>query len=203
MSNFNPVTPEYLEVVARNFSAIEYAALKSLSEHQFSFLEEVAERMCSGNDYSVRSVDELAVLLEGVKDKCRRFDMLLIKYDSRDYVESNWGVIKTREKFCLEKLHSSAPSTADAPYFLVELKNQGLSDKLFKMGVIVWNQPGLKTHELRKFGIFSNNSHSLSFELNNLSRPLGWEIVKKPVDGVTKSHAWLWSQATLAPSVNP
>jgi hypothetical protein len=201
MNKFNPVKPEYLAALARNFSAIEYAALKSLSEQQFSFLEEIAEHMRPANDYSVRSTEALGTVLGEVKGKCSRFDMLLIKYDSRDYVETDWGVIKTREKYCLEKLDSSVPSPDAAPCFLSALKNHGLPEKLFKLGLIVWKQPGLKTHELRKFGIFSNNSHSLSFELNNLSRPLGWEIVKKPVDGVTKSHAWLWSQVAFEPVV--
>jgi hypothetical protein len=89
---------------------------------------------------------------------------------------------------------------------LIELENheQAMPQELLRactsqgykqVALVVWLNPGIRTHELSNYGIKSNNHHNSTQAINRHTRKLGWQIIKRPEDGNSKSWAWYWERA--------
>ena len=55
---------------------------------------------------------------------------------------------------------------------------------------VIADNPGIKTHELSRHRLLSNNCHQVSRQINMTIKPLGWQITKKP--GAHRSDSWSW-----------
>ena len=55
---------------------------------------------------------------------------------------------------------------------------------------VIADNPGIRTHELLKHGLCSNNHHQISAAINAVIEQKGWRIHKEPLYGARKSWAW-------------
>ncbi len=67
---------------------------------------------------------------------------------------------------------------------------QGITGKLKKMLLLVWKNPGIKTHEVNEVLRDSNNRHMAVQHLRQHLSRVGWSLSLKPVNGKNRSHAW-------------
>ena len=65
---------------------------------------------------------------------------------------------------------------------------------------VVWNNPGILTHELVKHGLQSNNHHDCSQKLNQRIEALGYKVIKKINTKPNESWSWFVFSIDLHPA---